>query len=162
MKKILFLPLLFVLLCGCSKKTTVAPVLNNISFEAEIEYNENQFVCDVDIKENVFDITVTKPENINGLNFVLSDSGVTANFNEISYSKDIDLLPDTAIHKLLFNVFCDVSNGKFAEYDSENCVISGKTDGYEYNLLISPSGLPINLEFDDIDLKIFFNNLTLY
>lgn len=161
MKKILVLPLMFVFLCGCSKKSTVAPIVNDISFEAEIEYDESQFICDVIIEENVFDITVTEPQNISGLRFVLSGDEVTVDFEGILYSKAIDDLSDNSVSKILFKVFSDINNGKFAEYDGENCKISGKTDDYEYDFTFSPSGLPIDLEIDDLDLIIDFKNVTL-
>lgn len=161
MKKILVLPLMFVFLCGCSKKSTVAPIVNDISFEAEIEYDESQFICDVIIEENVFDITVTEPQNISDLRFVLSGDEVTVDFEGISYSKAIDDLSDNSVSKILFKVFSDINNGKFAEYDGENCKISGETDNYEYDFTFSPSGLPIDLEIDDLDLRIEFKNVTL-
>ena len=161
MKKLFVLPLVLLLLCGCSQTETATPILNNISFTAQIEYGENDYICDVMVADNTLNLTVTEPQEIKGLTLIVSENGIMAEFNGISYAPDISTLPQGAVVQVLYNVLKDVADNKTADCDDENCEITGRIDDYKYTFVFAPSGLPISLEIEGLDLEILFNNVTL-
>ena len=160
MKKLLVLPLVFLLLCGCTQISETVPVLNNISFEAQIEYGDQEYAGNVTIADNTLNLTVTKPQEIDGLNLTVSENGIIAEFKGISYAPDISALPQGAVAQILFKVLGDVG-GKTIACNDQNCEITGRVDDYKYTFIFSPSGLPISLRIDGLDLEILFNNVTL-
>ncbi len=161
LKKLLALPLVLLLLCGCAQSKTATPILNNISFTVEIDYGENEFVADVAVAEDDLNLAVIEPQEINGLILNITKNGVTAEFKGISYTPDISSLPQGAIIKVLYNILSDISSGKTASCDNENCKITGRVDGYKYEFEFSPSGLPISLNVYALDLEIDFKNVSI-
>lgn len=160
-KKLFALPLVFLLMCGCAQNKTATPILNDISFSAKIDYGENEFVADITVTDDTLNLAVIEPQEINGLILNITKNGVTAEFKGISYAPDITSLPHGAVIKVLYNILNDISSGKTANCDNENCEITGKVDGYKYNFEFSPSGLPISLKVDELDLEIDFKNVTI-
>lgn len=159
-KKILVLPLILLTLCGCLEKRTVMPILNDITFTAEIDYGEDEFVCDLFVSDGALKVILNEPEEIKDLTLIVNKNGVTAEFKGVTYTPDINSMPQGAFVKLLFNILNDISNNDSLVCDDENCKITGRLDGYEYEFTFSPSGLPISLYIDQIDLKIDFKNVT--
>ncbi len=160
LKKLLVLPLAFLLFCGCAKSKTATPVLNNISFTAQINYGENEFVADTTVIDNALNLVVIEPQEIRDLTLIATKNGVTAEFKGVSYALDISSLPQGAVVQVLFNILNDISSGKTATCNEENCEITGKVDGYKYEFEFSPSGLPISLKVDEFDLDVNFKNIT--
>ena len=160
-KKLFALPLVLLLLCGCADNKTVAPVLDNISFTAQIDYGDNEFVGNATLSNDTINLTVTEPQEIKDLILKLDKNGVTAEFKGVTYTPDINSLPQGAIAQVLYNVLNDIAASQdTAICDEENCVIKNKINGYDYEFTFSPSGLPISLEIDDLDLEIKFKNVT--
>lgn len=160
MKKFFVVLLLLLFLCGCSKSKQIEPVLNNITFTAQIQYGDENFVCDTALSDNTLKLAVVEPNEIEGLTLTVDKEVIQAEFNGISFNPDIDSIPQGAIIKTLFSVLSDV-RGKKIECVDKNCEVSGNTDGYKYNFVFSPNGLPISLLIDNIDLKINFSNVVL-
>lgn len=160
LKKLFVLPLAFLLLCGCGENKTVTPILNNISFIAQVDYGEDKFVANAIVADNALKLTVVQPEELKDLIVNITQNGVTSEFKGISYSPDINSLPQGAVVQILYNVLYDISSGKMAVRSNENCVITGRVDGYKYTFNFSPSGLPISLAIDNLDLDISFKNVT--
>ncbi len=161
LKKLLTLPLALLLLCGCAQNKTATPILNNISFTAEIDYDENEFVADITVAEEALNLAVIEPQEINGLILNITKNGVAAEFKGVSYTPDISSLPQGAVVQILYNILNDISSGKTASCDNENCTITGRVDGYKYEYEFSPSGLPISLKVDALNLEIDFKNVTI-
>ncbi len=159
MKKMLLLPLVFLMLCGCSQRAQTTPILNDISFTAQINYGSDKYAGDVTIADNTLTITVTEPEQIKDLILTINNSGIKAELKGISYTPNLNTLPQGAVGQILFNVLNDIK-GKTVESCDQNCKINGRVDGYKYTITISPSGLPIDLEIPELNLKIKFNNVT--
>ena len=67
MKRLIVLPIITLIICGCSNIKKTTPILNNISFTAQISYGEQEYTSDVAIAENNINLVVSKPEQINGL-----------------------------------------------------------------------------------------------
>ena len=162
-KKLFVLPLalLFLFVCGCAAKPKSKPILNNISFIAEIDYGDNKFVCDTAISENVLKLTVTEPDEIQDLNLTISQTEVETEFKGGSYTKSLDELASGSVAKIFHSLLNDILDNKSASYNDENCEITGKAEGFKYVFVFSPSGLPISLCVDELDLKIVFKNASI-
>ena len=117
-------------------------------------------MCDISIAENSLNLVVSEPEQIKGLTVNINNDEITAEFTGISYSQELTSLPHGSVALVLFNVLNDVST-RHATIGDENCVIIGRVDGYNYSFDFSPSGLPLFLKIDDLDLEIEFNNVTI-
>lgn len=160
-KKLFALSLTLLLLCGCAEKKAVTPVLNNISFTAEIDYGDSEFVGNATLSDGALNLTVTEPQEIKDLILMLDKNGVTAEFKGVTYTPDINSLPQGAIAQVLYDILNDIADNKTANCDEENCEIKGSVNGYDYTFVFSPSGLPISLDVDDLDLEIKFKNVTI-
>ncbi len=160
MKKIILLPLVVLCICGCSQKEPILPVLSNISFTADALYSDQEYICDVTLLEDTINLTVIEPQEIKGLTLTLDQNGVTAEFNGISHTLNIDSLPQSAVVRLLAKVVDDAAT-KTIETNDQNCEITGKVEGKEYIFVFSPTGLPISLAIDDFDLSVKFSNVSL-
>lgn len=161
-KRLFVLPLVLLLLCGCSERKSVTPVLNNISFTAEIDYGDAEFMANVELTQDALNLVVTEPQEIKDLTLNIAKNGVTSEFKGATYSPDISSLPEGAIVQVLYDVLTDISASQNTTVcDEENCEIKGRVNGYEYEFTFSPTGLPISLEIDDLNLEIKFKNVTI-
>ena len=159
-KKFLAFPLVLLLLCGCGKPKAVTPALDNISFIAEIDYGDTEFAANASIAEDTLNLVVTKPQEIKDLTLNITKNGVTAEFKGVTYTPNINSIPGGAIAQVLYDILNDIAGNKTANCDEENCEIEGSVNGYQYEFTFSPSGLPISLQIDDLDLEIEFKNVT--
>ena len=159
-KKLLAFPLVLLLLCGCGKPKAVTPALDNISFIAEIDYGDTEFAANASIAENTLNLVITKPQEIKDLTLNITKNGATAEFKGVTYTPNINSIPGGAIAQVLYDILNDIAGNKTANCDEENCEIEGSINGYQYEFTFSPSGLPISLQIDDLDLEIEFKNVT--
>lgn len=131
-----------VLLCGCSKKT-VTPVIDNIRFNAHISYYNEQYVCAVrTYTGGNFDITVTEPEVLKGLNFTYRDNGITANYNGIEYTPNADNAYFMGVSDYIHEILLDLQQ-KTATETENGFIIEGETHDFVYTVYFAGSGLPI-------------------
>lgn len=160
-KKLCVLLSLFLLLCGCAQKKGITPVLNNISFTAEIDYGDTEFMANVTLDGDALNLVVIEPQEIKDLTLKVDKNGITAEFMGLRYTPDIDSLPQGAIIQVLYEIFDDISTSQNTSVcNEENCEIKGEVGDYEYKFIFSPSGLPISLYIDQLDLEIKFKNVT--
>ncbi len=152
--------LILLLMCGCTAQKQVSPVIDNISFTADITYVEQNYVCDATILDSTLNLCVIEPENIKGLSLKIDKNGVTAEFKGIEHAMDVNSLPQNAVIQILFKILNDITD-KTIDVSRENCEITGNIDGNKYLFVFSPSGLPISLKIDNLDIEIKFNNVTL-
>lgn len=157
---IIALSMFVFMLCGCEKQT-VKPILNNISFTAEIVYGDYEFIGNTEISDNDVKFIVTKPQEIKDPTFNIAENKINSEYKGLSLETDINSSQQGAVVKILYDVLNDIVAKQIcAEISEENCIINGKTDSYEYEFIFSPSGLPIELNIDDTELKIQFKNVT--
>ena len=160
MKRLVVLPIILMLLCGCSPMETAKPVIENTSFVAQIDYNDSQYTCDVEVFEKSLNLTVVEPNEINGLKLKVDKNDITAEYKGISYTPDFNNMPQGAVIQILYSIIENIKN-KTIEFSGENGAIQGEVNSCDYVFTFSPSGLPLTLEIDDIDLKIEFKNVAL-
>lgn len=160
-KKLFALTIALLTVSGCAQKSAVTPVLDNISFTAEIDYGDNEFTADATLAQDVLNLVVTEPQEIKDLTLNITKNGITAEFKGVKYTPDINSLPQGAIVQVLYEVLSDIrASQNTAVCDEENCEIKSQANGYEYEFTLSPSGLPISLTVDQLDLEIDFKNVT--
>ena len=136
------------------------PVMQGVSFTADVEYGSNNYLADANMQNDILNLVVRSPEYINGLTLEISKDGTTAKFKGISYPIDATMYNESAMTRVLYCILNDVVDKKLI-YDSENCVMDGKIDNYDYTFVFSPSGLPISLSVNDLDLYVKFSNVSL-
>lgn len=161
LKKLLVLPLVLLLLCGCTNRKKVEPILNNISFNAEIKYDDNKYVVNASVKDDALNIVVIEPNRIKDLTFVIDKNGATAKFGGVEFVPRISSLPQGAVVNIFYKIINDINNIKTADYCGDNCVVESSVDNIEYNFKFSPSGLPISLNIDEFDVEIIFKKVTI-
>lgn len=159
-KKLLAFPLVLLLLCGCAEQKTVTPALDNISFTAEIDYGDTEFAANASITDGALNLVVTKPQEIKDLILNITKNGVTAEFKGVTYTPDTNTIPVGSVAQVLYDILNDIGGNKKANCNQENCEIEDSVNGYSYEFVFSPSGLPISLQIDDLDLEIEFKNVT--
>ena len=134
--------------------------MHNISFVADVTHGNTNYLADVSVQEDCLKFVVSSPENIKGLTLTVSANGTTAEFLGISYPIDMSAQPHGAIVQVLYNILNDVTTRQM-NFSEDNCEIKGMAENYNYTFIFSPSGLPISLRVDEIDLFIKFTNVTL-
>ncbi len=150
--------LCFVLLCGCAKKE-VTPIINGICFEADIEYYNEQYLCDATIDENGKIILSFKaPDTIEGLELTVFNGSISAKYMGLTYSPKGDNIPLKNIANVISCVYNDVQS-KRLKVSGENIVLKDKTKVGEYVMHFSPSGFPLLLKVDKLGLTIQFYSL---
>lgn len=156
---LLILPL--ILICGCAPKSDFEPNVNNISFRAKVDFNDENFIFESKAAENCLKLTVSSPKMIEGLCLTVNQNGVQTDFKGLKYKMDSDKLPQALMAKILCDIFEDVGSVETVGVAQENCIIDGKVGDSEYSFVFSPSGLPISLSIKKPDIKIQFNNVTI-
>lgn len=159
MKRLLAIVIVLIFFIGCAQNVATTPILNNISFIANISYGDSEYVADVLITDNALNLNVIAPNELKGLTLNLDKNSVKAKFKGIPIDLEADSLPKVAVYQVMVGVLNDAKQ-KTAVFDDDNCKVSGDVDGYKYTLIFSPSGLPIELEVEELDLKMKFTNVT--
>lgn len=159
MRKIFVLLLLISFFCGCNQHNQVAPIVDNISFTANIDYEKQNYICEVSIVNSVLKLTVNSPRNINGLTFVVDKNVTEAKLNDISYSCNTSQLSCDNIAEIIYKILIDVTDKTIIDKE-KNCIICDSLSGNNYEFVFSPSGLPLSLNVIELDLYIKFSNVV--
>ena len=157
MKKviILLLAVCFVF-CGCNKSCS-NPKLNSISFNALIKCDKSNFKADVSIDEKgIIYAIVTEPERIKKLSFTVNDNEITTEYMGLSMTAGKSEI--SSCFSLLKKVFNDIKDKRLSSNNS-NPIIKDEVNGVNYKFTFSPDGLPLNIEFDDYNIRIVFSNI---
>lgn len=160
MKRLVVLPLILLTLCGCSKIEKATPIIENISCVAEIEYNHSNYVCNLELFKDSLNLFVVEPNEIAGLKFIIDKSKISTEYKEIVDAPELNDLPQHLITRIIFDVI-NIVKGKTIEFDEHNGVICAEIDGYEFGFVFAPSGLPISLSIEELDLEICFKDVSL-
>lgn len=153
---------IFIILCGCGNSKVVTPVINNIDFIAQIEFADENYVCDISIYDKNTDITVVTPEQIKGLTFHFTRSEVSVEHLGIKYTTDASDVPAGGVVVILNDVINHINDeGLTAVYNEENCSINGRAGEDKFIFEFSPAGLPLKLEIPDKNYTVKFNNVTI-
>lgn len=163
MKKALFVTVLIcVIMCGCGNRSSVKPLLKGISFTANANYNDKNYVCDVTVDNSGYmSALVVEPKEISDMKFNFDGETVTSEYLGLKYETDIEKFPSGNVIAAIYNAFNGIDEEDLAYGEkSENYTVSGNEDGFSYFLTVSPSGLPLSLDLPDMNLKVEFQNVT--
>lgn len=160
MKRLIVFTVILLFVCGCSKIEKATPIVENISCVAEVEYNYSNYVCNLNFLKNELVVTIMEPNEISGLVLKINQDNVATEFKGITDAPEFNDLPQYSFVRILFDVINSVK-GKDIEFNEDNGVICGEIGGYKYGFVFSPSGLPQSLSIDDINLKIYFKEISL-
>lgn len=162
MKFKLFLLLVPILiLCGCSAKQNVSPILREISFEADISYYNEKYVCESVVdSDGKLTIEFKYPEDLADLKVFFQNGKANIEYMGLTYTPN-NGMPAGSVVQTLGDIFSVVEKeGGAAVKDGENCVIDGRYNDTYFKLYFTPSGLPLSVLIPDDSFKIEFNNLT--
>ena len=151
---------ILLVLCGCSKMEKATPIVENITCVAEIEYNHSKYVCNLESFNKGLNLSVVEPKEISGIKFIINNNKITTEYKGISDAPELNELPQHLIARIIFDVINEVKDNEI-EFDEFNGVINEEVEGYKYGFVFSPSGLPISLSVEDIDLEIYFKDVSL-
>jgi len=161
MKKIIFIVLSLILLCGCGDKT-VTPVTRQISFTANITYYNEQFVCETNVdKDGVTQMTVVSPETLKGLSFTVNESGITAEFLGLKYTPKTENMPYSIVTYTVYELLNAAHNRKL-ELNEKNCILSGKLGERPFTLTVSPAGMLLKAQIPDDSFTVEFFDMTVH
>lgn len=150
-----------VVLCGCKAQKSVKIRTEHLSFSCNVSYANEKYCFDVKTTKNgVYDCALTAPDDLKGMAFTLSGEKVTVKYSGMEIEKNLNDIPYGNMIGLFYDVM-KKSNGKTAAEKDKNYCLSGKIKNSEYRLYVSPSGLPMSLEFPNEKIYMEFNNLTL-
>ncbi len=157
MKK-LFCVAMCLFLAGCSTSTDIKPVTRGISFTAEMTYYNEYYEMSVDIKHNGNAvISLTHPEELQGLVFNVTNSSLTADFSGIKIETDDSY--KTAAVNFLYSAF---KKEEQKVYKNDNRFFTkGECDGGEYTMYIAETGLPLKICDSADRFEIIIKNLKL-
>jgi len=146
-----------ILLCGCDKIHNPTALTEKISFNAEIDYNNEKYELKVKIPKNSnIIIEMDSPERLKGSIFEFSNSNLTFNSQGLSYKTSAENLPSVSPVGFIYYVFSDVAKkSDQVNFQNDEYFISGKIKNYNYKFSFGASGLPIKI----IDNK---NNITAF
>ena len=161
--KFLALAVAFIMLCGCSTKQKVSPMLRGISFEADISYYNEKYVCDAVVdSDGKLTMEFKYPEDISGLKIFFEYGKANVEYMGLTYTPKDKGMPTGSVAQALHNVLSSVEDeDSFAVKDGENCIIEGRYNETYFKLYLSPSGLPLSIFIPDDSYKIQFNNLAI-
>lgn len=145
MKKILCLIFPFLLFCGCADQSrNIKPVTKGLSFNAEINYYNECYECDVNIAKNGdTEISFTCPKELNGLKIVYSANNTTVDYNGLKYELDSSL-PQYSVTDIIKKVF---SSEYDTVYTKDDCYYVENKE-LDCKMYIGSTGLPIKIESD--------------
>ena len=160
--RVISLCLLFVIFCGCSgKPESVTVNLRSISFNADIEYYNENFSCNCITDESGnLRINMTAPENLDGLSIAFSGDSCVMDYNGLTVDNAEHFLPENYSLAIIREALrlCD---GGICEAKKHRFCYSGELDGIKFDLTVSPTGLPIVLSVPENGLKVNFKNVTI-
>lgn len=160
MKKVIVFLLALSLLCGCTSLKETNPIVNDIAFTANIKYQKQKYVCDIQSYNDGINLIIKEPQNIEGLVFDINKNGCKMEFEGLAQSYDIDLLPYNSFAQIIYDVFSEVAT-QTIDINNKNCEIEGNVNNKKYVFLFSPSGLPLSLEIKDLDFYVKFSSVTI-
>ena len=163
MKRIICACVCCLLLCSCAKSTAqIKVVTKGISYTAHIFYNDKEYICDTVIDNSgKAEFLITKPKNLKDFTVVFENGKVTAKYKGLQFTPDISSMPQGAFLKELYSVHSFLENNKYTVYkQGEKFFVSGRADTLDFELTLSETGLPLEIQFSN-EFNIVFSQVSL-
>lgn len=147
MKRLFIICVSVFLLVGCSKNEGKKPILNDISFTADITYYNEKYTAkgSVDGKGNLC-LEMIEPSELSGMVFTVDDRGVKVEYKGLTFSPNVNSLSGSAAD-MIYSGFSAVRQENVDyEYGDKNYTVTAKNNNTEFVLCYSPSGLPLEIK----------------
>ena len=144
----LIFSLVFIVLCGCDNKNNqVTAITSGLSFTALVEYKNEEYEFKVTIpKDSVMTAEIISPKRIKGSIFEFSNSNLLFRCDDLEYKTSLQNLPENFPVGFVYSVFCDIAEkSQQVQIQNDQHFISGKTQNFNYKLLLGNTGLPIKI-----------------
>lgn len=160
MKKIFSVVLALLLLTGCSATASnVKPCLKGISFGCDVTYYNETYECKGETDNNGgMVIEFISPDDIKGLKFTFTKSGVISSFKDTEY-KAQKIVFENSVATFINEVLTAENAAVFKENDV--FYTDGVTTDFEYKLEIGGSGLPIKITTRPDAVEVVFKNVKI-
>ena len=140
----------FLLLCGCSAKETVKPVLEGVSFDAVVNYEGYECKCSVKAYGGgVFNCTINSPAAISGASVNFDGEEMKITFMGLEYEPPLPL-PCENIAEIFKTVVDAAADGVAGITADGHYNIVGRTGDYNYVVTVTEAGLPVKIVCEDI------------
>lgn len=151
---------IFLFLAGC-KSSTVTPICENLRFNANITYYNEQYLCPTEITaDGTITVKVSQPEILGGLTLTyLPDGSVSATLGSIVYTPNSQNSYYVSITDCMAAAFRD-AKGQPIEANGDEIVFEGKFNSKPYRIYFTERGIPLNMETGDI--KIEFCDISVF
>lgn len=150
-KLLIFTILLCITLCSCGKDDTTVGIDSSAFFtNFTAEYNDLSISGSLTSDDNSgYAISITAPENLNGLNMVYNNDKIRLSFFGLSKEFERSAIPQ---YNTVFTV-CDVIDSVIhsspaAEKTDDGYVLSGDINGTNYSLTLNDDRKPQILTVD--------------
>ena len=151
---------LLLLLVGCgTSKTKVKPITKGIAFTCDVTYYNESYVCKGETDQNGETvIEFLSPDDINGLKFHFTKSGVTTSFKDTEY-KAPKIVFENSVATFINEVLTAENTAVFKENDV--FYTDGVTDTFEYKLHLGGTGLPIKITTRPDAVEVVFREVKI-
>ena len=151
---------LFLFLAGC-KSSIVTPICENLRFNANITYYNEQYLCPTEIAaDGTITVKVSQPEILGGLTLkYLPDGSVSATLGDIVYTPNPQNSYYVSITDCMAAAFRD-TKGQNIENKGDAFIYEGVFNSKPYRICFTDKGIPLNMETGDI--KIEFCDISVF
>jgi len=152
-------------LCSCTKKSEPVNMNRLYSVDAEVQFAN--FSANLGLNRlgnGVWDITFTKPENLNGLSVSYENEMAEISYKGLSFSLAKEDVPVKALVSSLAEVLDNAALGKEMSFYKKNNEITaeGKVNNMDYVITLdAKAGVILELENPKSDLKVSFSEYKL-
>jgi len=150
---------------GCAKKTE--PVNMNRLYSVEADADFNGFSANIGLNRlgnGVWDITFSKPDNLNGLAVSYENDKANVSYKGLSFSVAREDIPAEALVVALTKILDNAAIGKDISYTKKDgeTTAKGKIDNIDYSLTFDKkTGCVLKLELPKMDLSVNFSDYKL-
>lgn len=158
MKKIICALLILIMLCSCSSSKNIRVVNRNLEYNAHIFYFGKEYKMHCSINETLAEYRVVEGQ-IKGFGAKVDENGIKVCYANLE--KEIKG-ESNSVFSVMYDItlFFDTEGYK-TENDGGNYYVDGQTDFGKFRYILSPSGLPISINFENGDFSADFYDVNL-
>ena len=164
MKKVLCVILIiFVFLSGCSAVNKAPyPVISNISFVAEVEYQNKIFEYAVTISDtDEYKIDILKNGKETGFTVTFNNDKMQFSLQDLKYETSLSELPQGLFIDIIYTCFSSLPKNTPTESKDDLFLIENKTQKYDYIIYFTQSGLPLKMEEKNNSITAIFKSMKI-
>lgn len=158
---VLFAVIIFMSGCSAVSKQPY-PVITNISFIAEVEYQNKILEYAVTISKNAdYKIEILKDSEPTGFTATFKDENISFSYQGLEYKTALSSLADGLIIDLIYTCFDALPKNTPTNSKDDVFFIKNKTQKYDYTIFFSEAGLPIKMEEKNYSITVIFKSMKI-